>query len=269
LEEVAITAHRGASAHAPENSLAAVKRAIADNTDWVEIDVQETADGIIVLAHDQDLKKVAGMDLKIGEATYDQLRHVDIGRSFSPEFAGERIPTLEEVLTVCKGHAGLNIELKYYGHEKKLEERVIELVEAHDMASDVVVMSLKHEGVQKTKALRPSWTVGLLTAVAIGNLTKVEADFLAVNAKIATSTFIHSAHRRGKEVYVWTINDPVLMSDFISRGVDNIITDKPALARSVLAQRAQMTPAERLLVRVGSQVGLVVTTAEVSGVEDA
>ncbi len=149
-----VTAHRGASASAPENTLAAVKRAIADGADWVEVDVQETTDGKVVVVHDSDLKKVAGVDLKIWEATAAQLTEIDVGSHFSPAFSNERVPTLEQVLETCKGKVRLNIELKYYGHDQRLEERVADLVESHGMESDVVIMSLNYAAVRKMKSVR-------------------------------------------------------------------------------------------------------------------
>jgi len=254
-DDVEITAHRGASGHAPENTMAAVKRAIADGTDWVEIDVQETRDGVVVVAHDSDLKKVSGVDTKIWEATAEELRAIDIGSYFAPEFSGERVPLLEEVLQECKGKAGVNIELKYYGHDQSLEQRVVDIVEANGMADQIVVMSLKAEGIAKIKKLRPDWTVGLLTAVAAGDLSRAPADFLAVNAKIATPSFIKSAHGRGKQVFTWTVNDRNLMSIMISRGADNLITDYPALAKQVLAERLEMGPIERALAELAIMFG--------------
>jgi glycerophosphoryl diester phosphodiesterase len=106
------------------------------------------------------------------------------------------------------------------------------------------------------KALRPNWTVGLLTSVAVGDLTKVEADFLAVNAGLAHRRFVRSAHAVDKEVHVWTVNDAPNMSTMIGRGVDSLITDKPALARSVLEQRSEMSAPERLLLELAGVLGV-------------
>ncbi len=250
-----IMAHRGASGAAPENTLAALERAIRDGADWVEIDVQESADGVVLVVHDSDLKKIGGVDLRIWETTAAELGKVDIGSWFAPEFRDQRVPTLDEALELCKGRIRVNIELKYYGHDQQLEKRVVELVEAHEMQSDIVIMSLKQEGIRKVKSMRPQWIVGLLTAVAVGDLTKMDADFLAVNTKLATSSFVSSAHRSGKWVFVWTVNDPLTMSSMIANGVDVIITDEPALARSVLAQRAKMSLVERLLLEVAALLG--------------
>ena len=249
-DRVQITAHRGGARYAPENTLAAIRRAIDDGTDWVEIDVQESKDGEVVVVHDSDLKKVGGSPLKIWEATAEELRAVDIGSHLDPRFQHERVPTLAEVLEACKGRTKVNIELKYYGHDQQLEQKVVDLVEAHRMQTDVVVMSLKAAGIQKIKQLRPEWRTGLLVAVAAGDPSRADADFVAVNTGIATPKFVKRAHGRGKDVYVWTINDAATMSAMISRGVDNIITDDPALARSVLAERAAMSPIERVLVEI-------------------
>jgi glycerophosphoryl diester phosphodiesterase len=251
-----ITAHRGASADAPENTLAAVERAIADGADWVEIDVQESSDGVVLVVHDSDLQKLAGVPLRIWEATAEQLQAVDIGSSFAPEFAGEPVPTLAEVLAACKDRVGLNIELKYYGHDQDLEQRVVDLVEAAEMQSQIVVMSLQRNAIRKMQQLRPKWKVGLLTAVAVGDLTRLDADFLAISVTLASRKFVGKAHRHDKEVFVWTVNDPVTMSVMMSQGIDNIITDRPALARYVLEERADMNPVERLLVELAVLFGV-------------
>ncbi len=255
-DDTEITAHRGASASAPENTMAAVLAAIDERADWCEIDVQETADGQVVVFHDSDFKKLANVDLKIWDATIDQLKDIDIGSHFSPEFSDQRVPLLSDVLAACKGKIGVNIELKYYGHDDKLEQRVAEIVESHDMASDIVLMSLKRDGVKKMKALRPSWKVGLLTAVAAGDLTAIDVDFLAVNAGIASHGFVRSAQAKKRPVLVWTVNDPISMSTMMGRGVNGIITDKPELARKVLEERAKLGPTERLLLQMAEVFGV-------------
>jgi glycerophosphoryl diester phosphodiesterase len=148
------------------------------------------------------------------------------------------------------------IELKYYGHDQNLEQRVIDIVEILNMADEVAIMSLKLAGIEKLKALRPDWQVGLLAAKSVGDLTRLEIDFLALNAGLVTPGLLRRAHRQGKEVLVWTVNDPVSMSRFISLGVDGIITDEPALAREVLAQREKLNLVERLLIQAAPLFGL-------------
>ena len=110
-----IIAHRGSAATAPENTMAAVRAALDGGADSVEIDVQETAEGEVVVFHDSDFMKTAKNPLKIWEAKREDLDKIDIGSWFDPKFAAERVPTLDQVLTECKGRATVTIELKYYG----------------------------------------------------------------------------------------------------------------------------------------------------------
>lgn len=255
--DIEITAHRGASMFAPENSLAAVRRALEDGADWVEIDVQESADGRVVVVHDSDFMKLAGVPTKVWDVTHADLQQIDIGSSFAPAFADERTPTLEQVLGLAHGHAGVNIELKYYGHDEMLEQRVIDIVEAMNMEDQIVVMSLKSDALREMRSLRPGWTLGLLTAVAIGDLTRVDADFLAVNAGLATPNLVRAAHRVGKNVLVWTVNDPLTAYAMISRGVDGIITDDPAMGRRIKAAFNELNGVERLAIEFGILIGMI------------
>jgi glycerophosphoryl diester phosphodiesterase len=148
-----VIGHRGAAALAPENTLSSVERAIEDGADWVEIDVQETADGEVVVLHDSDFMKLAGTPLKIWEGSFAEVRSLDIGSWFGPEFRGEGVATLEEALPRAKGRAKVIIELKYYGHDQRLEERVAAVVERTGMEGDIAIMSLERTGVEKMAAL--------------------------------------------------------------------------------------------------------------------
>jgi len=261
-DHVQIIAHRGSSHAAPENTLAAVHKAIVDGADWVEVDVQETADGNVVIFHDSDFMRLSGVDLKIWNATMTDLEDIDVGSWFDVTFEQERVPTLDEILKQCRGRIRVNIELKYYGHDDQLEQRVAQIVDAHGMAQDVVVMTLKTDAIAKMKSVRPDWKVGLLMSIAAGNLQNVQADFLAVNAKFANRRFIQAAHQSSKEVYVWTVNDIVTMSTMIGRGVDGLITDDPALARAVLQERTRLSAPERLLVELAGGFGVVREVSE-------
>ncbi|MDX1381233.1 MAG: glycerophosphodiester phosphodiesterase family protein [Xanthomonadales bacterium] len=245
-----VMAHRGASGSAPENTLAAIRGAIDSGADWVEIDVQETADGRIAVIHDSDLKKIGGSPLTVAGATLAQLQQVDIGSWFHPRFADQRVPSLEEVLALCRDRIGVNIELKYYGREKQLEQRVVDIVEAAGMTGQVMFMSLSYAGIQALRRLRPGWKVGLLSSVAVGKLTGLDVDFLALNGRAASRTLIRQAHAHGKQVLVWTVNDPVAMASMIGRGVDGLITDEPSRAVAVLQQYRELEPAERLLIQL-------------------
>lgn len=253
--EVIIAAHRGAAGKAPENTLAAVRQAIEDQADWIEIDVQENDDGEVVVIHDSDFMKLAKNPLKIWEASTSQLQEIDVGSWFDSSFSAERVPRLAQVLDQVRGHAGLLIELKYYGHDDMLEQRVVDIVEQADMADDVAIMSLKYAGIARVRSLRPEWPTGLLSATAVGDLSTVDADFLAVSMGMVSAGLVERAHRAGKKLFVWTVNDPVSLSKMVSMDVDGIITDEPEMARSVLAQRAEMTTVQRLLTHLALLFG--------------
>jgi glycerophosphoryl diester phosphodiesterase len=269
VDPTQIIAHRGGAWVAPENTIAAFERGIADGADWLELDVQENADGTVIVEHDRDFMRSAGARLEVWRATDDDLAELDIGSSFAPEFSGQRVPTLRQVLELAKGKVGVFIELKYYGQVINLEQKVVDVVEATGMTDHVVIMSLNYDGVRKTAALRPEWTYGVLNAVAIGDLTRLEADFLAPTARAATVPMIRRVHGRGMKIYPWCINDPVQMWIMMSRGADGIITDRVVLANHIHQLRAEVTPVGRLIVWMAAEVGLLRGVGAPSSEEDA
>jgi glycerophosphoryl diester phosphodiesterase len=268
VRPVAVIGHRGASASAPENTLAAFEHGIEEGADWIELDVQETVDGEVVVLHDSDFMKLAGSPLKIWEASFEEVRELDIGSWFGPRFQGEKIPTLEEALLRVKGRAKVIIELKYYGHDQQLEERVAGIVDRAGMERDIAVMSLERRGVEKMQALRPGVRTGLVAATAVGRLSEANADFLAVSVALATPSLIRQAHARGREVYVWTVNDELSMAQQILRGADGLITDHPARAKAVIRREADLTPVERLLLGAAFWLGVVPEKFELSRESD-
>ena len=259
---VLVIAHRGASAKAPENTLAAFRLAVAEHADFVELDVQESLDGEVVVVHDSDLMKVGRSPMKIWERTAAELRTVDIGSHKGAQYKDERVPTLAEALGVCKGSAKVLVELKSYGHNQSLEEKVVAIVEAAGMEDDCTFMSLDHFQVGRMKRLRPSWRVGVLVAKALGDATTLGGDFLAVEARMANGRFVRRARRAQQDVYVWTVNDAAWMLAAMSHGVGGLITDKPALAREVVGRREQMSDAQRLLAALLIRLGARTETLE-------
>ena len=255
LREVEIFAHRGAAGKAPENTLASFKQAIADKTDWIELDVQEAKDGMVVVIHDSDVMKLAGVSPKIWESTTEELKKIDIGSWFDPKFAGEKIPTFKEVLQEVKGKVKVLIELKYYGHDDALEQKVVDIVEEMDMSKDVAVMSLKPEQIKKIKAIRPEWKSGILLSKMVGDISKMDVDFLAVNLGMMNPSFIKKTHAVGKKLYVWTADDPLTIFRMLTYGADGIITNEPEIARKVMEERKNLKLIERFILHVAVVLG--------------
>ena len=254
-DTVEIIGHRGAASSRPENTMAAIVKAVEDGADWVEIDVQETADGEVIVVHDSDFMKSSNVPLKVWDATMDDIAEIDIGSWFDPEYSDERAPLLSEALEAVRDQSKLLIELKYYGHDVDLENRVAAIVEAAGMQAQIATMSLKYPAVQKMRALRPEWRTGVLAATSLGDLTGLEGDFLAVSSASLSSRLLRRAEAADKDVYVWTVNDAATMSRMISLGVDGLITDKPDLARHVITEYQSLSTMQRFLLRLGNSIG--------------
>ncbi|KAA3606945.1 MAG: hypothetical protein D8M57_17165 [Candidatus Scalindua sp. AMX11] len=246
LDRVEVTAHRGSSTSAPENTLSAIRQAITDQSDYAEIDVQETSDGVIVVLHDSDLMRVTGEKLNIWETTFEEVRELDAGSWFSPQFAGEKIPTLEEAIEVAQDRIKLNIELKFYEHNQRLTERVVSILRSEDFTDQCIITSMNYQELLKVKELDNRITVGFIFFEAIGRVFDFNVDLFSIFRKKATASFISNAQKREKEVHVWLVNTPEAMEHFIYLGVDNIVTDYPAKLVTILKRREEMDEIDRL-----------------------
>ena len=244
---VGITAHRGSSLRAPENSLSALSAAIADGADIAEIDVQETSDGAIVVIHDSDLRRIAADSRGIWEVSSAELATLDAGSWFGPDFATERIPSLEQAISLVRGRMRLNIELKFNGHDERLVERVVEIVRREGFAEEAVITSLDYGALEDVRALTTAIPVGFIVASTISRITRLDVDLIAIDRRRATPSFIRATQRAGMEVHVWTVNDRAGMQRFIELGADNIMTDDPAMLRDLLAERAALSDPEKWL----------------------
>jgi glycerophosphoryl diester phosphodiesterase len=248
--EVAITAHRGASAAAPENTMAAFGRAMEAGATYAELDVQRTADGRIIVLHDGDALRMGGDPRKVKDLTAAELQAIDVGRKYGPGFAGEVPPTLEEVIALVRGRMKLNVELKYNVPDPGLAPAVIDLLKREHFLDQVVITSLDYAALKQVKSLEPSLQTGHIVTAAVGNVVRTEADFLSLNSARASTALVRRAHAAGKGVHVWTVNDPEVMLRMIERGVDNIITDDPALLARVIQERRSLSRPELLGLRL-------------------
>lgn len=230
-----ITAHRGASGLAPENTLSAIHLALAQGADCCEIDIQETADGVVVLLHDDNLKKTTGIHRNIWEVTYAEIKQLDAGAWFDPKFKGEPIPTLEQVLAAVPGRMKLNIELKINGHEKHLIESAIAILERSDFIKDCVLTSFDFAAVQSVRQINSAIRIGYIFSTnPPESIFQADCELLSVHKKLATQALIQKAHAHQKQVHVWTVNEPDEMQRFIELGVDSIITNWPGRLRALL-----------------------------------
>ena len=221
-----ITAHRGGAREAPENTMAAFKKAIAEGADWIELDVQQTSDGVLMVMHDSNLKRTTGLDKNFWEVTYDEIKELDNGSWFGSEFAGEPIPTLEEVLSFCKGKIKLNIEVKPDGHGIDLERKTVELVNQRNMKDEVAIASIAYESLEKVKQIDPTMPTLFNMTLAYGTLPDIEhVDIFSVDEFFVTQEMVHEVRRANKTIYAWTVNDPTNMARLVEYGIDGLVTD--------------------------------------------
>lgn len=235
LIETEITAHRGSSVTAPENTIPAIEKAMEEMADSVEIDVQMTSDGVIVLGHDASLKRVAGVNRSIASMTFAQLEQLDVGSWFSKSYEGTRIPALSEVLELCSQKIGLNIEIKYVGKNSELPEKTAEMIKAYGMENQCVVTSTNLPYLRRVKEVLPEVRTGYIISAAYGNFYSSEdVDFISIRSGFVTSALMQNAHEQGKAVYAWTVNSKSELERLTLLGVDGIITDRPVLAREIV-----------------------------------
>lgn len=247
IRHVSITAHRGASKLAPENSLSALRIAIEQGADYAEIDVHLTSDGVPILLHDEDFARVAGDGRRPGEMTLEEVKKLDVGTPFDPKFAGERIATLAEVIDLCQGKIDLNIELKPpKGGREPLARTVAKLIHEKHFESSCFVTSLDHQAVLVAKQANPDLWTGAIVSASVGDVTRLGVDVLSVRAGMVSDRLLEKAHAAGVEVHAWTIDDPTEIGRMIDQGVDGIITNEPALAIKVRDEREALPAWERI-----------------------
>ena len=249
--DILIITHRANALGAPENSLPALENSIVLGADVVEIDVQLTADGTVVILHDEGLMRVAGDPRRIAEISDEELREVRL--LYGEEYADAElhIPTLAEYLERAKNRVVVMIELKYYGFIPELAEKTIDVIRQHAMEDQVQIKSLSYRAVEQVRELAPELQTGYVSAVALGDISRLPVQFLSVNQANINSSLIARAAQQQMEVYAWTVNRRDDMIQIILKGVDGIITDVPDLAQQVIREIEEMAATERLLLQFG------------------
>jgi len=256
-DRIEFTAHRAGATHAPENTVAAIRRAIADGAEWAEIDVQLTADKELVVLHDIDLARIGGGKRRVDQTTLAEIRQLDVGTKLAgPEFAGEKVPTLSEVLAAAGTRIWLNVELKPHGRhdEAPLAEKTVAELKRYGVTARTRLCSQSYESIQLGRRLAPDLQIGFIAAKALGDLSKLDVDFLMVSTLLATRPLVERAAVRGIKIHAWTVNDRKWVAPLVDAGVDNIITDDPREMRAALDEIRQLGTAERILLRVREEL---------------
>jgi glycerophosphoryl diester phosphodiesterase len=259
-----VLAHRGASAYAPEHTFAAYDLAITQDTDFLECDLQLTADEVLVCVHDTTVDRTTGgaSTGRVDAFTLAELRAMDFGSWFAPEFAGASIVPFEEQLD-C--YLALNPSMRFHIETKapaeyggRMEPLLIDVLRERDLIPDgaadpqsstVIVQSFEIASLRAVRALAPSvptaWLWGVPPPEAATGMLPAEVDVAAPNAAVAIGdpTLTARLHANGHEVHVYTVDDADQMRTLLDLGVDGIFTNRPDVLRGVIDERGAGVPA--------------------------
>lgn len=241
-----LVGHRGAMGHAPENTMASFRKGLDLGADWVECDVQLSKDGKVMVFHDPTLNRTSNGTGPLRNRTASQLRSLDAGAWFSPEFKGQRIPTLNELLRwakPCKTRSGLPLGLLVEIKNKPvsypgIERKVAQAIQSAGMAERVVVISFDHAAVKKIKRIAPRLWTGMLyhkpLKDPVARARALKANVVSPAMQLATKSLALRARGAGLTLSVWTVNEEKDMKKMISCGVDAITTNLPDRLSRVL-----------------------------------
>lgn len=245
LPQPVIFAHRGASANAPENTLAAFELALGQGADAIELDVKLSSDGEVVVIHDPTVNRTTGAVGRVRDLTLADLRSLDAGSFFSANFRGEKIPTLGEVFEAMGKRIFINVELTNYNTPRDhLVESVCMLVKKFGMQKRVLFSSFLPANLATARKYLPEVPTGLLALSGILGLWPRSFGFafgryeaLHPNLRNATQQQIYFVHRLGRRVHVWTVNEKADLGRLFRWGVDGVFTDDPQLAVKVRGEK--------------------------------
>ena len=247
-EEVVNIAHRGASAHAPENTIAALRLADVHDADMVEIDVQETKDHQLVLMHDVTLARTTDAESvypdrspwDVSSFTLEEIRELDAGSWFGDRYEGERVPTLGEALSAIRDtDLGLLLEIKAPERYPGIERRIADELRRHPSwlsPSELVVQSFAAGSLRRFDEIMPDVPIGLLGAPPVADLPERArfADLINPPQSAVDEDYVDAVHDLGMEVFTWTVDSAAAMRRVIAAGVDGVITNRPDVLDDVM-----------------------------------
>jgi len=239
---VQVLAHRGASAYAPENTLAAFRLAIEQRADWLELDVQQTRDGHLVVFHDLRMERTTNGYGNLRDLTLEQVRQLDAGCWYGSQFAGEPVPTFEEVVALAR-ERGIRIfpEVKDPRLYPGIEERVAAVISANGYEDNTIVQSFDMGSLEKLRQANPHLRLAALYTANAPLRGEPPAGVTVIGPPwelVSSDPFlVRDAHASGRQVVVWSVDAPAPVRELLDARVDGIITSRPDVVRALLDGR--------------------------------
>ncbi|MGB2992582.1 MAG: glycerophosphodiester phosphodiesterase family protein [Paenisporosarcina sp.] len=237
IKQVDNIAHRGATGYAPENTIAAFDKAIEMKADYIEMDIQRTKDGELVIIHDTSVDRTTDGTGYIKDLTSTQLRDLDAGSWKGEEFAGEKIPTFDEILDKYHGKIGILLELKapelYPGIEESIAQELKERNLDKPQNEKMIIQSFNFESMKKMNTLLPNVPIGVLTGSKAHTTPQAleefstYADYFNPSYGLITEDLVNQVHSQGMKISSWTVRSQESADFLLEMKVDGIITDYP------------------------------------------
>ena len=248
-----VIAHRGFSSAAPENTLAAVRAAIEVGADMVEIDVTLTADGQVVVIHDETVDRTSDGSGEVFRFKLAEIQTLDAGSWFSPAFAGERIPTLDAVLAEVEGRILLNVEIKSEAVDRGIVAKVAAAIRERGMTDQVVVSSFAPTALDQMQGAAPEIRTAVLFSQKLHKgqdpveiVNGVGASVLHIKRTRLTRKMLRRCHENGIPVGIYTVNKPRRMRRMAEKGIDAVFTDHPDRFLEILNPAPSAAPSPNL-----------------------
>ena len=231
-----VCAHRGDNVNAPENTMPAFELAASENLKWIELDVHQTSDGVIVCNHDSTIKRVTGRNLAIHDVTYEDLSKIELGPWMPGEYEHVHICTLREALELAKEN-DMNVQIELKGHpaDKNFEENVIKVINETGMHDNVMIIAQDASRLMRVMEIDPTITKGYCMVIAVGDLNDIEyTDNITIEETYVTPELVRAMHEKGIKVFCWTVDLDDTVQYLVSCDVDVIGTDNPMLINNAL-----------------------------------
>ena len=226
-----VCAHRGDNVNAPENTLPAFELAASENLKWIELDVHQTSDGVIVCNHDSTLKRTHGVKYAIHDHTYQEVARFELGSWMPGDYEHVRTTKLESALKLAK-NSNMNVQVELKGHPADInfEENVLKVINECGMHDNVMIIAQNADRLKRIKELDPTITKGYCMVIAVGNLKDIDyTDNITIEETNVTPELVRQMHAEGKKVFCWTVDLDDTVQYLVSCGVDVIGTDNPML----------------------------------------
>ncbi len=224
-KNISVAGHRGDVLAYPENTIPSIMSAVEKGVDYVEVDLQLTKDGKVVVFHDKNLLRLTGVRGEIKNFNYEDLKNINIKSKEFKKNKEYKIPTLDEVINITKGKVNLLLELKPYDNFNMLSSEVVNIINKHNIKDDVLVQSSNYNSLREIRGIDKSIKIGYIAYILAGDIYSLDVDFYSIEQSILSKSSIKKIRSVNKGIWAWTVNDEIDIYDCLRKDIDGIITD--------------------------------------------